>query len=278
MKVPGLRWGLVLGGLAVSIGLAQKADNLPWFAIQLPSGTTSKSAEVAYMVNAGELYEYILPEAAPTNVDSAACNYVGSAGYGRVGACESMREGARVDHFNIHADVGGSAATRVRAMVFIPGCEMDRLDVAMQGKSVTREVKCVPLPHWTLRGQIVDAVTKTGQLKVDVSYRANWVSRLFEASVEQANVFNRPLIEFDVASMTLSKNRGFSVELRFLPSIRERRVLKRRTVASCYSRCGMEIPGRFWVFCGRTSLLLRPVGWNCGRSIRMSCSLCWRID
>jgi hypothetical protein len=217
MRLWGLGWGLLLGGFAVSVGLAQKTDNLPAFAIQLPGGIASKSAEVAYMVNAGEPYEYILPESAPKNVDSAACNYVGSAGFGRVGACKSVREAVRVNPFKIYASVAGSAATRVQAMVFIPGCEMNRLDVAMKDKDVIREVKCVPLPHRTLKGQIADAaVTKTGGLKVHVTYRANWVSRLFEAGVEQANVFNRPLIEFSVASVQVSKDKRFSVELPIL--------------------------------------------------------------
>jgi hypothetical protein len=217
MRLRGLGCSLLLGGLGVSGGLAQKTDNLPAFAIQLPGGIASKSAEVAYMVNAGELYEFILPESAPKNVDSAGCNYVGSAGFGRVGACKSVRETARTNPFKIYAGVAGSAATRVQAMVFIPGCEIHRLDVAMQGKNVIREVKCVPLPHWTLKGQIVDAaVQKTGGLKVEVTYRANWVSRVFEAGVEQANVFNRPLIEFSVASAAVSKDRRFSVELPIL--------------------------------------------------------------
>jgi hypothetical protein len=217
MRLPRLRCGLLLGGLAVSMGWAQSTGNLPLFAIQLPSGTASKSAEVAYMVNAGALYEYILPEATEANVDSAGCNYVGSAGFGRVGACESVREAARVDHFKIYASVAGSAATRVQAMVFIPGCEMNRLDVAMQGKNVTREVTCVPLPHWILKGHIADAaIAKTGGLKVDVTYRANWVSRVFEAGVEQANVFNRPLIEFRVVSVPVSKDKSFSVEIPIL--------------------------------------------------------------
>ena len=75
----------------------------------------------------------------------------------------------------------------------------------------------MPLPHLTLKGQIADAgIPKKGWLKVYVTYRANWVGKYFEVRQEQPNVFNRPLIEFDVASVTLSKSRSLSLELPLL--------------------------------------------------------------
>src|SRR5271168_2256882 len=168
MRLAGLRWGLVLGGLVVSVGVAQKADKAPTFQIQLPNGTASNRAEVAYIVNAGKFYKYIVPEAQCDNAESLG-------GYGR-GVCRDrdIGVGQQLSEYVIEASVKGTAADRVQAVVFIPGCEMDSLDVAIQGKDVVREAKCSPLPHWTLKGQIVDdAITKTGWLKVDVAYRAN---------------------------------------------------------------------------------------------------------
>jgi hypothetical protein len=209
----GLHWGLLLGGLAVSMGWAQKESDLPRFRVQLPNVPASKSAEVAYKISAGEFYAYLLPPD-PNKDERADCSYLALSDRGSRLVCNSQLQ---LDPFFIDASVGGAAADRVRAVVFIPGCETNTLDVSIQSKREVREAKCVPLPHWTLKGQIVDdAITKTGRLKVDVTYRANWVGTLFEAGVEQANVFNKPLVEFDVASVQVSKNKSFSVELPIL--------------------------------------------------------------
>jgi len=217
MRMPGLRWGLVLGGLAVSMGWAQKADKVPQLLIHFSADTAKKNPEVAYMISAGTFYEYVMPEAQKKE-EIEDCDYqVGSrTGYGR-GVCRTATLQERLSQYVLNASVDGTAADSVRAVLFIPGCETSLLDVAIQGKDELREAKCVPLPHWTLKGQIVDnAITKTGWLKVDVTYRANWVSKLFESGVEQANVFNKPLVEFDVASVQVSKNKSFSLELPIL--------------------------------------------------------------
>jgi hypothetical protein len=213
MRMLGSRWGLFLGGLAVSVGWAQKTDKLPQLVIHFNVGTASNGAEVAYMVNAGKFYEYVMPEAPKNQMPD--CDYqVGRlTGYGR-GVCTDVKTRGRLSQYVVNASVDGAAADRVRAVLFLPGCEMTTLDVAIQGKDVVREAKCLVLPHWTLKGQIVDAATtKTGWLKVDITYRANWVGTLFEAGVEQPNVFNKPLVEFDVASVPVAKNKSFTLEL-----------------------------------------------------------------
>jgi hypothetical protein len=218
MRMPWSRWGLVLGGLAVSVGWAQKESDLPRFHIQLPSAPGAKRAEVAYKISAGEFYAYLLPPD-PNKVERADCHYeVGPHGLEHPGVSRQVcNSQPQVDPFSIDASVGGTAADRVRAVVFIPGCETSALDVSIQSKREGREAKCVPLPLWTLKGQVADVgIPKKGSLKVDVAYRANWVSRLFEVGQEQPNVFNRPLIEFDVAYIRLSKGRSFSVELPIL--------------------------------------------------------------
>jgi hypothetical protein len=213
MRVPRLRWGLLLGGLAVSVGWAQKEKDLPLFQVQLPKVLGSKRAEVAYKINAGELYAFLLPPD-PNKVERVNCYYLATSDRGSRQVCNSQPQ---VDPFFIDASVAGTAADRVRAVVFIPGCETNTLDVAIQSKREVREVKCVPLPHWALKGQVADfGIPKRGWLKVDVTYRANWVGRNFEVGQEQSNVFNRPLIEFDVVSVTLPKKRSFSLELPIL--------------------------------------------------------------
>jgi len=212
----GLHGGLLLGGLAVSIGWAQKESDLPRFHIQLPSAPGAKRAEVAYKISAGEFYAYLLPPD-PNKVERD-CHYEEEPhGLEHPGVSRLVCKPQANPPFVIDASVRGTVADRVQAVVFIPGCETNTLDVSIHGKSEIRKVTCVPLPHWTLKGQIVDpGIPKKGSLKVDVTYRANWVGRYFEVGQEQPNVFNRPLIEFDVVSVTLPKNRSFSVELPIL--------------------------------------------------------------
>jgi hypothetical protein len=164
MRMLGSRWGLFLGGLAVSVGWAQKTDKLPQLVIHFNVGTASNGAEVAYMVNAGKFYEYVMPEAQKAKLRADCDSAESRGGYGR-GVCRDQDMGkGRLSEYVVNASVDGTAADRVRAVLFLPGCEMTTLDVAIHGKNEIREATCVPLPHWTLKGQIVDeAITKMAE-------------------------------------------------------------------------------------------------------------------
>jgi hypothetical protein len=186
MRLPGLRLVVVLGGLVASIGWAQRVRGGLELWIGIPVGTESNSVEVAYSINAGQFHTYTMSKAKPAFADAATRGFV------------------------VEASVNRIAADRVRAVVFIPGCKTSSLDVAFHGKSLSRDVQCARLSHWTLKGQIVDAaVAKTGSLKVDVAYKANWVSNFLELAVDQ-------LPWFDVATTSVSKNGSFSLELPIL--------------------------------------------------------------
>jgi hypothetical protein len=186
MRLPGLRLVVVLGGLVASIGWAQRVRGGLELWIGIPVRTESDSVEVAYSINAGQFHTYTMSKAKPTFGNVATRLFVIEAGVNRI------------------------AADRVRAVVFIPGCKTSSLDVAFHGKSLSRDVQCARLSHWTLKGQMVEAaVAKTGSLKVDVAYKANWVSNFLEPAVDQL-----PL--FDVATTSVSKNGSFSLELPIL--------------------------------------------------------------
>src|SRR5258708_2009091 len=132
---------LVVGGVVASIGWAQRTRNGLELLIGIPIGSEANSAEVAYSVNAGQFHAYNMskPKKAPGN--------------------------AATRVFVIEASVNRVAADRVRAVVFIPGCKTSSLDVAFHGQSLSRDVMCARLSHWTLKGQMVDAaVAKTGSL------------------------------------------------------------------------------------------------------------------
>jgi hypothetical protein len=184
MRLPGLRLAVVLGGLVASIGLAQRVRGGLELWIGLP---VSDSIEVAYSINARQFHAYNMSKVKPTS---------------------GFPDPVVTKQFVIEAGVNRIAADRVRAVVFLPGCKTSSLDVAFHGKTLSRDVQCAQLSYWTLKGQLVDAaVAKTGSLKVDVAYEANWVSNFLE--VDQLTIF-------DVATTSVSKNGSFSVELPIL--------------------------------------------------------------
>jgi hypothetical protein len=187
MRLPELRLAVVLGGLVVSIGWAQKVRGGLELLIDLPLKNAPDSVEVAYSIVAGQFHSYTLSsKAKPGFGDDELASW----------------------QFVIEAGVHRIAADRVRAVVFLPGCKTSSLDVAFHGKTLGRDVQCARLPGWTLKGQLVDAaVAKTGSLKVDVTYKANWVSNFLEVD---------ELAIFDVATTSVAKNGSFSVRLPIL--------------------------------------------------------------
>ena len=186
MRLPGLRLAVVLGGLVVSIGWAQKVRSGPELLIDLPLKNAPDSVEVAYSIVAGQFHSYTLSSKVKPQFEDELASW----------------------QFVIEAGVHRIAADRVRAVVFLPGCKTSSLDVAFHGKTLGRDVQCARLPGWTLKGQLVDAaVAKAGSLKVDVAYKANWVSNFLEAD---------ELAIFDVATTSVAKNGSFSVGLPIL--------------------------------------------------------------
>lgn len=203
MRLPGLRLVLVLGGLVASIGWGQKVRGGPELLIDLPVKNGSGRVEVAYSIVAGQFHSYTMSsKARPPFGDLASWQFVIEAGVHRI------------------------AADRVRAVVFLPGCKTSSLDVAFHGKTLGRDVQCARLSHWTLKGQLVDAsVAKTGSLKVDVAYKANWVSNFLEVD---------ELAIFDVATTSVAKMGVFLWGFRSLLSTLQRRVPKGRIEVSFY--------------------------------------------
>jgi hypothetical protein len=183
MRLPGLRLAVVLGGLIVSTGWAQKVRGGPELWIELPLKNGPDSVEVAYSIVAGRFHSYTLSSKAKPQFEHELASW----------------------QFVIEAGVNRIVADRVRAVVFLPGCKTSSLDVAFHGKTLGRDVQCGRLPSWTLKGQLVDAaVAKTGSLKVDVAYKANWVGNFL--AVDELAIF-------DVATTSVSKNGTFSVGL-----------------------------------------------------------------
>ncbi len=85
----------------------------------------------------------------------------------------------------------------------------------MQGRSeVHLDAKCDRVPIFKFKGRIADESLKnTKWFMVQVKYRANWAPKFLGA--EQAGV-DQPVPEppqFDVVSVPVAKNKGFSIDL-----------------------------------------------------------------
>jgi hypothetical protein len=145
----------------------------------------------------------------------------------------------KMQRFVFDASVNGVAANRVQAVVYMPGCELSRYDIAMRGESVERQAECKVLPAWPLGGQLVmDARTVAAlgkhdsPLEIEVGYMAFWVSDFF-------GIMDGLVTTFHVATVPLGKDGSFSVMLPELVQDRQRRAQRR------------DIGGHFCLGCAR---------------------------
>jgi hypothetical protein len=206
MGMGGLRWA-VLGWVSVFFGWAQKTESALQLRIVVPV-TFPYRVQAAFSVAAKEFYSYNVP---PFPLSELPCAHIATVGRGDR-PCPKAQEGG---DWVIEANVNRIPADRVRAVVIMmPNCKLQLLDVAMQGKNQTRDAKCLPAPIWKFKGQIADDVaTGTKWLKVHVQYRANWAPKFL--GVERAGVDQPPpeAPEFDVATVALSKDKSFLIDL-----------------------------------------------------------------
>ena len=111
------------------------------------------------------------------------------------------------------ASVNGIAASTVQAVVYMPGCELNKFEIVMHGENIERQMECRALSQWSLSGQLsMDAATvaalgkRTSPLEVEVVYMANWVNPFF-------GIFDGPVATFHVATVPLGEDGSFSVRL-----------------------------------------------------------------
>ena len=183
MRLPGRLSGVVAACLVVAVGGAQEAGR----------------PEVSIRVRAG------------ASVEGIQINRMLSGPFG--GDASSITPAPKMQRYAIDASAKGVAASRVQVVVYMPGCELSRYDIAMHGESVERQAECKALPAWTLSGQLViDASTVAAlgkhdsPLEIEVGYMALWVSAFF-------GIMDGPVTTFHVATVPLGKDGSFSVML-----------------------------------------------------------------
>jgi hypothetical protein len=134
---------------------------------------------------------------------------------GRFGANVSMiTPKPSMQRYVFDASVDGVAASTVQAVVYMPGCELSRVEmIVMHGEDVERQVECRALSQWPLSGQLVmDAATvarlgkRTSNLEIEVAYMANWVNVLF-------GIMDGAVPAFHVATVPLGEDGSFLVQL-----------------------------------------------------------------
>ena len=184
MRLPGRLSGVVATCLLVPVGGAQEAGRGPEVSILVPAGASVEGIQIERMLSG------------PFGGDAS-----------RITLTPKMQR------YAIDASVKGVAANRVQVVVYMPGCELSRYDIAMRGESVQRRAECKVLPAWPLSGQLVmDAPTVAAlgrhdsPLEIEVGYMAFWVSDFF-------GIMDGLVTTFHVATIPLGKDGSFSVML-----------------------------------------------------------------
>jgi len=83
-------------------------------------------------------------------------------------------------NYEIAAGVDGKAATEIKIVAYMPGCEFETFDEKLAQGEIAEALECRPVRMTPLRGQIAaDGISEQGSRSVQVVYVAPWVNRFF---------------------------------------------------------------------------------------------------
>lgn len=111
----------------------------------------------------------------PPNIGSETVhiNYFMVGSFGGYGGYVTAEKG-RVS-YDIPASVNGKPAESVKVIAYLPGCEIAKLEVPMQGGSEARTIPCKPLGSLTLHGKILRFPTPvSSNMEIETNYLAPW--------------------------------------------------------------------------------------------------------
>ena len=76
---------------------------------------------------------------------------------------------------DIPASVDGKPVGAVKIVTYLPGCEIAKLEITMQGPSEARALPCKTLGRVPLHGKILPVpVAQTPGIEVEIGYEADW--------------------------------------------------------------------------------------------------------
>lgn len=82
--------------------------------------------------------------------------------------------------YDIVASVDGKPAVNVKVIAYLPGCEIETLEIPVQGTMLSRALSCKPLERISLHGQISPvSITQEQPTGVVVDYLALWDHKFF---------------------------------------------------------------------------------------------------
>ena len=168
---------VIIATLSVSVaGLGQTSATHPLrtVTVHLPPGIHSRSAQVVYFL------------------------------YGLFGASGRV-VGQTSDEIDTYVD--GVAASEIKIVAYLPGCDFVLLDIPLHGESESRQFVCTPLPSLPFRGEVFPISTTTEQPRViEVRYLAGWASRFFGIS-------DGAVPNFRIATIQPDENGQFQLEV-----------------------------------------------------------------
>lgn len=114
------------------------------------------------------------PGIAPETVQ---INYFMVGPFGGYGSFVRAENGRVV--YNITASVNGKPAINVKVIAYLPGCDIETLDIPVHSGTVSRDLSCKPLGLVALHGQIFPASIIQPASEVEVAYLADWDHKFF---------------------------------------------------------------------------------------------------
>jgi hypothetical protein len=116
-----------------------------------------------------------LPPEAPS--EAVQIDYFMTGPFGGYGTLVSLKAGQST--YDIVASVDGKAAIDVKLIAYLPGCQIEILDIPVRSQMVSQPLRCTPLAQIVLHGQITPAYVIRPPSKVEVTYLADWDHRFF---------------------------------------------------------------------------------------------------
>jgi hypothetical protein len=137
--------------------------------------TTAMVAQEKFQQESPNITLYLPPDIASETVQ---INYFMSGPFGGYGGYVTTEKG-RVS-YDIPASVDGKPAGDVKIIAYLPGCEIAKLEITMQGVSESRTLPCKALGRVPLHGRILPVhVAQIPGIEVEIRYEADWDHEFF---------------------------------------------------------------------------------------------------
>lgn len=137
--------------------------------------------------------------------DTVQINYFLYGPFGAYGGYIESQKG-RVS-YDIRASVEGKPAVAAKVIAYLPGCEIDKLEIAIQGLSEARTLACKPLGRVPLHGRTLSIpVAEKSGVTIEICYMADWDHAFF-------GIADGTITAVHVATVVPDENGRFEVEL-----------------------------------------------------------------